>query len=121
MIITKLAIFSNVNGALIYYVLFMGLCDSVSSSSTTSLLQKLENTDENDPALWQPACDASETSVESMEFLARSGFSAQAAKETVSSSSSVQQAVGGCSCLLAWFLKYPIDCVKRPPLFEHIL
>ncbi|KAG8635886.1 hypothetical protein MANES_16G072600v8 [Manihot esculenta] len=55
----------------------------MSSSSTTSLLQKLENTDENDPALWQPAYDAPETSVESMEFLARSGFSAQAAKETL--------------------------------------
>ncbi|OAY54278.1 hypothetical protein MANES_03G062200v8 [Manihot esculenta] len=51
----------------------MGWCDSVSSSSTKSLSQKLENIDENGPALWQQvSCDAPETPIETMEFLARS-------------------------------------------------
>ncbi|XP_025012675.1 VAN3-binding protein isoform X2 [Ricinus communis] len=45
----------------------------MSSSSTKSLSKKLENIDENGPALWQPVpCDAPETPTESMEFLARS-------------------------------------------------
>jgi hypothetical protein len=48
-------------------------CDSVSSCSTKSLLQKLENIDENGPASWLPvSCAAPETPTESMEFLARS-------------------------------------------------
>ncbi|KAF9662249.1 hypothetical protein SADUNF_Sadunf18G0033500 [Salix dunnii] len=45
----------------------------MSSCSTKSLLQKLENIDENGPASWPPvSCAAPETPTESMEFLARS-------------------------------------------------
>ncbi|KAI5556441.1 hypothetical protein BDE02_18G035600 [Populus trichocarpa] len=45
----------------------------MSSCSTKSLLQKLENIDENGPASWLPvSCAAPETPTESMEFLARS-------------------------------------------------
>ncbi|KAG5244262.1 VAN3-binding protein [Salix suchowensis] len=45
----------------------------MSSCSTNSLLQKLENIDENGPACWLPvSCAAPETPTESMEFLARS-------------------------------------------------
>ncbi|CAK7353246.1 unnamed protein product [Dovyalis caffra] len=45
----------------------------MSSCTTKSLLQKLENIDENGPACWLPvACAAPETPTESMEFLARS-------------------------------------------------
>ncbi|WCJ29469.1 hypothetical protein M5689_011102 [Euphorbia peplus] len=46
---------------------------STSSSSTITSSHKLQNIDENGPALWQPlSCDAPETPTESMEFLARS-------------------------------------------------
>ncbi|XP_034893474.1 uncharacterized protein [Populus alba] len=45
----------------------------MSSCSTKSLLQKLEDIDENGPASWLPvSCAAPETPTESMEFLARS-------------------------------------------------
>ncbi|XP_011026634.1 PREDICTED: uncharacterized protein LOC105127167 isoform X3 [Populus euphratica] len=45
----------------------------MSSCSTKTLLQKLENIDENGPASWLPvSCAAPETPTESMEFLARS-------------------------------------------------
>ncbi|KAF2286972.1 hypothetical protein GH714_036489 [Hevea brasiliensis] len=45
----------------------------MSSGSTKSLSQKLENIDENGPVLWQAVSyDAPETPTESMEFLARS-------------------------------------------------
>lgn len=50
-------------------------CNSVSSSSSNGSLQKLQNIDENGPALWHTGpvtCDAPETPIESMEFLARS-------------------------------------------------
>lgn len=57
----------------VFFLSSWAFCDSVSSCSTNSLLQKLENIDENGPACWLPvSCAAPETPTESMEFLARS-------------------------------------------------
>lgn len=63
---------TNLLGSFSVHVFFC-FWGSVSSCSTKSLLQKLENIDENGPASWLPvSCAAPETPTESMEFLARS-------------------------------------------------